>query len=124
MNYVVILLGASAYVLNQWLLKASGAGFFQDYFNDVIAGMLLLALASVMAGKDNPVARWVTSLTGAAVILAFASFVWEVVTPALRSTAQADSLDVLAYFVGGSIYLAMRKAAKHRPLLGRRQLRA
>ena len=109
MNYFVIALGVAAYALNQSLFKASGPGFFHDHFNDVVAGALLLALASVMAGKGNPVARWVTSLTGSAAILAFASFVWEALTPRVLATARADPADVFAYFAGGLIYLAARK---------------
>lgn len=109
MNYVVIALALAAYSLNQSVFKASGFLFFQHHFNDVLAGALLLALASIMAGKDNPVAKWVTSLVGSVVILSFASFVWESVTPRVLPAARGDPADVVAYFTGGLIYLAARR---------------
>ena len=93
--------------MNDWILKSTQATFFQFYFNDVLAGTIILAFANAIAPANSGAARFVSSLMGSLVIICFASFVWEVFGSFFRAGARADPLDVLAYIAGATLYLVM-----------------
>jgi hypothetical protein len=103
----------SAYLLNQFALKPSGHPFFVGYFNDVLAGGLLMALSNAMAGETNPIAQWIGSIWGTIMILAFASFSWEVLAPLLLADSQSDPLDIVAYYAGGFLFILSRYLILH-----------
>ena len=107
MTLLVLPAAASVYLLNEWVLKSSGVGFFGNHLNDVIAGAMLLAIANVITPPDNLVSRFVASALGSAIILVVASFVWEVAAPHILSNSTGDPLDVIAYFGGGAAYLTL-----------------
>lgn len=107
MNLLVLIGGFGAYLVNQWLLKSTGISFFHSQFNDVLAGLLLLAWSNLVAAPAPAIARWVASPRGAALLIGGASLVWEGVAPQLVAGARFDPLDVLAYFAGGALYLCL-----------------
>lgn len=113
LNLFLLGLGGCGYLVNQAVLKAANAEFFQYYFNDVLAALILLAWSNLIAG-GTPAARWVGSVGGSAVIIAGASLAWEVGAPWLLATAQSDPWDVLAYAGGGAIYLLLAAGRRHR----------
>lgn len=81
--------------------------FFDDQFNDFLVGALLLAYANILPARGTPAAGFIASLAGSAVIIAGAAFFWEVMTPMFVGHSKGDPRDVVAYFAGGAIYLAI-----------------
>jgi hypothetical protein len=105
LNGSIIACCGAGYALNVWLLDGT-APFFRDYFNDILAGTLLLAYANAISPGGTAVARYVASLPGALSITAFASIVWEGVAPRVLADSTPDIADVAAYFAGAALYLA------------------
>jgi hypothetical protein len=95
------------FLVNEHWLKGSGHPFLTGYFNDVLAGMLLLAVANLTA-PTRTLQRLAASLGGAAVMLLIASFACEVVLPRL-TRSHGDPLDALAYCAGGAAYLLLAR---------------
>jgi hypothetical protein len=112
---ILLLIGCfGAYLANQYIFKASGAEFFHSYFNDVLAGLIVLAWSNLIAFPAPKMARWIGSLQGAIIIVGGASFVWEVVAPNLLGRSRFDPLDVLAYFAGAALYVGIASLARNR----------
>ncbi len=102
------------FLANERWLKAGGHPFLTGYFNDVLAGVLLLAVANGAAPAARGLQRFVASLGGAAVLLAAASFACEIVLPRLTHS-YGDPLDALAYCAGGAVYLVMARLVRRQP---------
>lgn len=101
-------------MLNAWVLKPTQGTFFHSHFNDVLAGAIILAFANAIAPADSRAARFVSSLKGSALIIAFAILVWEGLGSWFRTGARADPLDAAAYVIGAAIYLAVAGLERRR----------
>lgn len=112
LNGVILASAFCLYCANERFLKSTGFVFFSSYMNDVLAGVIILAISNWLAARDSAASSWVASKTGAFVILAGASFAWEGVSPLLLPWARADILDVAAYFAGGAIYMCLAGSEK------------
>ena len=106
LDIVVLLAGGVAYAVNR---QFTAPGFFNSYFDDVLAGAMLLAWSSLLASEGTQAHRVVTSVLGSLFIIAAASLVWECVAPLVLSRSTPDGFDVVAYFSGALTYLVLRK---------------
>lgn len=93
----------AAYLVNRCI---GAGGFFRNHFDDVVAGVVLLAWANFLPRTGTPAKRYVSSFRGALLVTAFAAVVWEGIVPVVLPHRVADPLDVLSYFAGAVAYLA------------------
>jgi hypothetical protein len=107
LDVAALALAGGAYALNR---LAHAGHFFSSYFDDVLAGAILLAWAGLLAPPGSGSAKFVRSPLGALIIIAGASFVWEVLVPIVLPRSIGDPLDVLAYFAGAALYLGIWRA--------------
>lgn len=105
LNGSIIACCGACYAVNLGLLGGI-APFFRDYFNDILAGTLLLAYANAISPAGSAAARYVASVPGALSIIGLASIVWEGVAPGVLADSTSDIADVAAYFAGAALYLA------------------
>ena len=79
--------------------------FFAGYFNDLLAGTLILAIVNLLLvpARLPPLDR---PLPATAFILLCGCF-WEFVTPLYRPESVCDPLDLLAYLAGAWVYLGL-----------------
>ncbi len=103
------------YWANRLLLRNIAAGalrwFSSCYFGDILAGILLPALVSLMllAARRPPLLRW----RHIALLLLAAGLVWECLAPLWKPGAVFDWWDFPAYQVGGAVYwLLFRKTSQ------------
>ncbi len=94
------------YWLNRlWLTEITSASlqwFFQCYFNDILAGLVLPSITSILlllAGRPALQHRWPIAL-----LLLGAGLVWECLAPLWKSGAVFDWWDFVAYQLGGLLY--------------------
>lgn len=113
----VFVFGVSAvfYVCNRfwWAQRASGClgWFLICYCNDVLAGLVLLAIANSLLAMVG----WKPlSLLAGVCLLLFCGVVWECLAPAVKPTAVFDPWDFLAYQCGGGIYQLLHAAVKRK----------
>lgn len=110
----IILVVTGLYLLNQVVLKKYFGSFFQNYFNDFLAGIMITAVINliiVVGGKSQSQIRklWNTIFT----MTVIGSF-WEFVTPLYKENSVTDGYDLVAYMGGGVIYYAVQNAKNYR----------
>ena len=105
----VFLAVAVLYVANRFFLKGLLSGtplgpFFIGYFNDLLAPSALLSLANIvfaLRGFQTTKPLFVILAT------ALAGVCWEFLAPAFNPASVTDPLDLLVYFAGAFLYLAL-----------------
>lgn len=115
-NYNVILLnviiGLSSfliYLLNKYYLRmVLYYPFFRFYFNDVLAGIVILAYSNIIISFSN-VKFDLYKLKNIIVFNLFIGLFWEYITPLYYSKSTADPLDVVSYILGGLVYYLINK---------------
>lgn len=105
LNALFLITGGLGYLLNVTVLKHTGVIFFSSYFNDVLAGAILLAFSNMLAADGTFSKRVVSSFGGGLAIIAAAVIVWEIVTPRVLQRSVGDPADALCYLVGALIYI-------------------
>lgn len=113
-NLIVLALGGFLYGANRlWLVERATdpfRWFFAGYLNDVLAGLVLCAVAGlllVFVGRMGPNKLWHTLP-----LLLAAGVFWELTGPLFRTGAVFDWWDLLAYQLGGVLYLLLRRTGK------------
>lgn len=107
---------AALYLINRlWLGDAASGGlqwFLTCYFNDILAGLALPALTSLLllAAGRPPLRRW----WSAALLLLSAGLVWECLAPLWKSGAVFDWWDFAAYQLGGLLYYILQNCIHRR----------
>lgn len=97
------------YLLNRLWLKTAVSGslrwFLTCYFNDILAGIVLLAITSILllAAGRPPLKKWAHS----ALLLLAAGLVWECLAPFWKPGAVFDWWDFAAYQAGGLLYFLL-----------------
>lgn len=103
---IALLYGCNRYL---WAGAVSGpAGrFLSCYFNDILAGTVLIAIANILLlllTGLGPLPFW-----AACCLLLFCGVVWECLAPGLKPSAVFDPWDFLAYQCGGCLYFLLRR---------------
>ena len=107
-----ILIGIASfllYLINKYYLRmVFYYPFFRFYFNDVLAGIVILAYSNIVISLSN-VKFNLYSLKNIIVFNLVIGLFWEYVTPLYYSKSTGDPLDVVAYVVGGIVYYLIIK---------------
>ncbi|OBZ10727.1 hypothetical protein A8L34_19350 [Bacillus sp. FJAT-27264] len=105
LNIILVAITLGTYGLNRFFLKPHiDLVFLHNYFNDVLAGVLLISSYNIAAHLCN-IPKYI--LVQPERIFFFTLFVglfWEYVTPLYRNDSASDLGDVLAYICGGLLY--------------------
>lgn len=103
-NVAIGLFSFIAYLLNQIILKKTNWTFFTNYFNDLLAPIILLAFTNFLLNFYNK------ELKGKYIYLfiGLCGVFWEFVTPLYKTTSVCDILDIVMYILGASIYIIVR----------------
>ena len=120
-NITIIIICGGLYWINRlWLAKAVGGDlqwFLQCYFGDILAGLFLPAIASILlllAGR-SALQHWFPTV----LLLLGAGLVWECLAPLWKPGAVFDWWDFAAYQLGGllhhifSVCLFQQKSAEN-----------
>ena len=107
-----ILIGIASFLLylinKHYLRMVFYYPFFRFYFNDVLAGIVILAYSNIVISLSN-VKFNLYSLKNIIVFNLVIGLFWEYVTPLYYSKSTGDPLDVVAYVVGGIVYYLIIK---------------
>lgn len=110
--------GSSAillYIINRLYLKNLFEWtFIQHYFNDVLAGVLIVAMANVFAVIGGQRRLLLISFVRILVFTFVCGVFWEYVTPLYLAYSVSDPLDVFAYMVGGTLYWGIIRLMQHK----------
>jgi len=108
------LIAGGFYLFNRFFLQKAATGmvhwFLHCYANDLFAGAAILAWLNLLLGLGG-LGR-VKRLRHAAAFLLLCGLVWEVAAPLWRAGAVCDPWDLLAYQLGGLIYLVCSGQSK------------
>lgn len=106
-NIIILVLCGGLYWFNRLWLTGVTSGVLQwfliCYFNDILAGLVLPAVASILlllAGRPALRRWWPTAL-----LLLGAGLIWECIAPLWKEGAVFDWWDFAAYQLGGLLYL-------------------
>ena len=116
-DLLLLLAVASFYLANRLWLRAAADGwigwFLSCYANDICAGAAILAwLDLLLSLGGRPPLR---SRGTAILFLLLCGLVWEVLAPLWKTGAVFDPWDLLAYQVGGLLWLAL-SSRRSKPL--------
>jgi len=104
-NIAIFFASISLYILNQLILKHLNiiylTNFFNFYFNDVLAQILMLSYSNFLMGKIN---KPILKLRYIILVVLACGIIWEFVAPLYKSRSTLDLFDFLAYLAGGLIY--------------------
>ena len=117
LNVSAIFMVACFYALNRfWLKPHIGGVFLSGYFNDLLAGAAILAIANVL-WELTPFApgRPFTRFQWALVTVVPAGLFWEYVTPLYRLSSVSDPYDLLAYLIGGLVFWSLIRIMRIAP---------
>lgn len=92
------------YVINQKLLKKTQNIFFQGYFNDLLAPILLLAFSNFLLSFYEK--EWKGK--NIYIVIVICGIYWEFITPLYKKDSVCDVLDMIMYIGGASIYSLLR----------------
>jgi hypothetical protein len=105
LNWILLFASLSLYALNNYLLKGLDIPgldvFLVSYFNDVLAGVLILSYTNLLL---HLVKRVMSKLLTIFAFILCCSFVWEFVAPYFKAGAVFDWFDFVAYQLGGLLY--------------------
>jgi hypothetical protein len=100
-NLINMLILISLYALNELYLKSLHS-IFRNHFNDLLAIPLLLSYSSILI-KRKLTYPFIISMT------IICSFVWEFITPILKTNSTGDWMDVVAYVVGSLLWIIIMR---------------
>lgn len=113
-NVVIIIVCILMYICNEIYLKRSFRSFWiHGYFNDGLAGIILLAYVQIVL---LPFFTKKISFTQTIVLVFFSGLYWEFIAPLYRREAVTDYRDIIAYEIGGIICFMINKI-----IIGRRK---
>lgn len=110
MNISIIFGSLGVYALNQlYIKKVVSISFFHYYFNDVIAGLLLISVANLLIEISPHRQNTFKTAISIYTLTLFAGIFWEYVAPFYRG-GTSDPFDLVAYIAGATIYLVTVKS--------------
>ena len=93
------------YIVNRFYLKnILDWLFIQHYFNDILAGMLIVAIVNAMAILGNQRRLLLINLVRILLFTFMCGVFWEYVTPLYLTYSVSDPFDIAAYMFGGILY--------------------
>ncbi|PKM87831.1 MAG: hypothetical protein CVU85_05135 [Firmicutes bacterium HGW-Firmicutes-10] len=111
---LLLIIGVAA--INQTLLKFRFDGiigtFFNYYFNDVLAALLILVWTNFLLSLIH---RKLDNLVHIFLLTLSIALFWEYITPLYQKGSTSDLWDVAAYLLGGVIYTFFIRCFKKTP---------
>lgn len=113
---MILVVCGGLYWLNRlWLSEAAEGGlhwFLTCYFSDILAGLVLPSLTSLLLLAVNrpPLQKWLHT----ALLLLGAGLVWEYLAPLWKPGAVFDWWDFAAYQLGGLLYYLFQNCIHRR----------
>ena len=112
-NHIIIIFSIILYILNKISLSKYSL-FMSGYFNDILAGILLIAFTNLMFGFIN---KSIYKFVHIEIYLFAVGIFWEYITPLYKTSSISDPIDILAYMVGGFIYWIINKIVMRKHLI-------
>lgn len=109
LNFKIIISTFGLYLLNRLYLKTIlSYKFIHYYFNDLLAGILIIAYCNLILDQSKYKFRFNSVLNTLPFIIVVGLF-YEYVTPLYLNYSTSDIMDVLFYAIGAMIYLLIMK---------------
>ena len=100
------------YLVNQVVLKKLKIHilsiFFNYYFNDLLAPILLITYSNFLLSFQNKEIKGI----GVFIFIGVCAIGWEFITPIFIKTSVSDLWDIVMYLSGASIYIILKKFLK------------
>lgn len=96
------------YVINQEILKSTNCIFFQYYFNDLLAPIVLLSFSNYLLNVYNKVIKGKNIY----LFIIICGIFWELITPLYKKNSVSDIVDFIMYIIGANIYMLIVKGVK------------
>lgn len=114
LNISILSLSVLLYLINIYVIKGTYAStlFFKNYFNDVLAGIVLLSYTKILLSFYSGKYYLKEKLHWYLLFILPAGLFWEFVTPLYKKSSVADITDILFYLVGGVIYFYLERIFK------------
>lgn len=90
--------------------------FFNYYFNDLLAPILLIAYSNILLSFHNKEIKGIKVL----IFTSMCAIGWEFITPIFIKTSISDLWDIVMYMVGASIYIILKKFLRRKKSYGRK----
>ena len=117
-----VLLGVGAfllYALNKFYIAVQlNWSFAQNYLNDVLAGLLVVAVVNILALLSNEGRLLLTRLGRVLFFTLLCGVFWEYVTPLYLHYSVSDPFDVAAYMFGGFLNWGIIKVCTRPKIYG------
>lgn len=101
LNLAIIAGALLAHLFGDWFAPA------HPHFDDFLASIILMGVTGALVRDRRH--DWIVQPLGATFVVTSAAFSWEVVAPNVLKNSTGDWLDVLAYWAGGAVYVAIRQ---------------
>jgi len=101
-NLIIFLIAFTLYLINKFILISLNS-FFSNYFNDLLATLLLFSFINTI----SPI--YLKKSVIIILITLIAIFFWEYLSLFLKPGSVFDWYDILAYFISMIIYLLILK---------------
>ena len=101
-NLIIFLIAFTLYLINKFILISLNS-FFSNYFNDLLATLLLFSFINTI----SPI--YLQKSVIIILITLIAIFFWEYLSLFLKPGSVFDWYDILAYFISMIIYLLILK---------------
>lgn len=107
-NKLIIFVCLSLYFLNQLIKNSISIPFLlvivKYYWNDVICGCLIIAITNFILNHYLGREYKIEKLMGILLFDFACGLFWEFIIPIIREDSSSDSVDILAYLLGGIVY--------------------
>lgn len=98
------------YLVNNYFIKPFySLSFTGNYFNDILAGIVLLSYSNILLSFYSRKDLLIKKFDIMMVFLLAAGLFWEYITPLYKPGALSDVRDIPAYLTGGIIYYTVVK---------------
>ncbi|MEG0759180.1 MAG: hypothetical protein RR505_12285 [Raoultibacter sp.] len=117
-DMIILAVSLVLYGLNRFILKEIVRNPFLSYFirchlNDCLGGICFIAYVNIALAYSK-YDRWrIDSYTAAIAVTLVCGIVWEYIFPLLYPHGVSDFWDIVAYVLGGCIYILLRKRGIH-----------
>ena len=111
-NIVFLICSACLYCLNRFLLKkivqTPVVGYLlKCHFNDFLAGIAFLAYVNLLLSLSKYRCKVITTFPKGISISLACGVLWEFIFPLLFPHGTSDYLDIIAYILGGIVYILL-----------------
>lgn len=107
-NIIILIITIIAYVVNQKILKLTNYIFFQYYFNDLLAPIIILSFSNYLLNLYNKVIKG----KNVYLFIIICGIFWEIITPLYKKNSVSDIVDFIMYIMGANIYMLIVKGVK------------